>query len=225
VLLIIANAYDNPARALSRLCRDEPTLLLTPRDLSREGWQYHVGSIDQGWVVASGTRIRTRDIRGVVTRLAWIDPRELEHIVREEREYVAAEMSAVLLAWISELRCRVVNRPSTTCLCGPGWSIAEWETAAVRAGIAVMRDKARGGDTVPITIAGNEILGPAPADLKGGLVRLAQLAGVEFVTVHLNAREPALERVDLWPDVSDSTTAGALLKLFDVDADQAAKRR
>jgi hypothetical protein len=139
----------------------------------------------------------------------------LEHIVTEDREYVAAEMAAFLLAWLTELKCPVINRPSTTCLCGPGWSAAQWEQAAVQAGIRAVLRSTGGTDTIAVTVAGHEILGQTPVKIKDSLIRLAAIAGVEFMTVHLNSREPVLERVDLWPDVSDSVTADVLLNLFD----------
>jgi hypothetical protein len=226
MLLIIASVFDVAAAALAKRWQAEPAALLTPADLSRAGWSYRLGCIDQGFAIASGARIETRRLQGVLTRLAWIDARELEQIAAAEREYVGAEMTAFLLSWIAALSCPVLNRPSTTSLCGPGWSAAEWQMAACRVGLLSLPGRIGNGwatqdnpdaiQTTKLTVIGNEVLGGAPSSVVDRVLRLARLAAVELVAVHLNTceNEPKLQRVDLWPDVSDPAVADAVLSLL-----------
>src|SRR5688572_23214757 len=119
MLLIIASRYDDSARALARRYGD--AAVLTPADLSRPGWRFINGNAEDSTAVAEGCSVSARSIRGVLTRLPSVTPAELPQIVPTDREYVAAEMNAFLTAWLSELPCRVINRPTALCLAGPAW--------------------------------------------------------------------------------------------------------
>ena len=74
---------------------------------------------------------------------------QLPAIAPAARDYCAAEMTAFLSWWLSELRCPVINRPAAGCLAGPGWSVTAWRRAARRAGF----DRPPGDDT-SLTVVG-----------------------------------------------------------------------
>jgi hypothetical protein len=133
LLVVLANSGDASA---VKLVADWPgggAALLTAQDLSMPGWC-------QAWpddddpdadvlapaAVVSGRRIATRDIIGVLTRWPRFIERELVAINPADRAFVAAEMTAFATAWLSQLSCPVLNRPSALSLCGPPWRHEQW---------------------------------------------------------------------------------------------------
>src|SRR6266545_2541670 len=117
-IVVLASAADQVAFTLhDRLSRSD-VAVLTPRDLSRPGWFYRPGTRGSA-LVADGEEFGSEEIAALVTRLPWVSEFELPQIVEGDRAYVASEMGAFLIAWLSELACPVANRPSPSCLCGP----------------------------------------------------------------------------------------------------------
>jgi hypothetical protein len=109
--------------------------LLSARDLTTAGWEFHPADPSAGVAVIGGRRVPVANLQAVLTRrpavlseeLAWLDP--------GDRQYVAAETNAFLVAWLSSLPCPVVNRPTPTSLCGPAWDVLHWRSAASGAGV------------------------------------------------------------------------------------------
>ena len=110
-------------------------VLLSAQDLCTRGWVFHATSAGEGSFVANGVRRRNDALCGVLVRRPAVAAEELRWIAAEDRQYVAAEINAFLVAWLSALPCAVLNRPTATSLCGPGWSQVYWRVAAARAGV------------------------------------------------------------------------------------------
>ncbi len=150
MLIILASSNDRVARDLA--VRWPRTLLLTPQDLSRRGWRYEV-PVPPGSArgeraesaVAAGAVIRAADIAGVYTRLPGVFEYELPEIRIEDKEYVAAEMNAFLLSWLTSLPCTVLNRPTIMGLAGPNLRPEAWTRVAAELDIPV-RSTRRGSD-------------------------------------------------------------------------------
>src|SRR5271170_1683143 len=146
MLIILAGEQDEVARDLTRRWSSFDGHLMTPKDLSQPGWRHRPGfrnarlprgqkerpgepspdSSDQDVAVVDGRTVSVERIDGVLTRLAGVYEWELAHIVPGDRAYVSAEMTAFLLSWLSELDCPILNRPTPTCLSGPGWRQEQW---------------------------------------------------------------------------------------------------
>lgn len=88
-------------------------------------------------MVVDAEPIPILSIRGVVSLLPGVDAGELPHIVAGEREYIAGEMMAFLVAWLASLPCRIINRPSPLCLSGPRLHHEQWLRAAMHAGLPI----------------------------------------------------------------------------------------
>jgi hypothetical protein len=225
-ILILASAGDCAALRLpERLSRPE-VMVLTPADLSRPGWCYRPGA-ERSELVAGGKALGSERIAAVVTRLAWVPELELAHIDPGDRAYVAAEMGAFLLAWLSELRCPVANRPGPSCLCGPFWRHERWIALAAGLGLAVepaRRAVASAGAAVPhpayanggiaITVVGDRCFGDAEPALLDGALRLARATGVETLTVSFSDRTQGgrLIAASPWPRLDDDDVAQALVE-------------
>ena len=137
MLLIVAQRNDLAARSLAERWRSRGAALLTARDLSVPGWKFDMPAQGPSRLIADGRAFTSSQIAGVLTRLAAVPEAELDHVAAEDRSYVSAEMTAFLLAWLSSLKCPVLNRATPSGLCGPGWRIEQWLHLAAGLGIPV----------------------------------------------------------------------------------------
>ncbi len=225
MLLIVAQRNDLAARSLAERWRPRCTAVLTARDLSVPGWKFDMPAQGPSPLIADGRAFSSNQIAGVLTRLSAVPEAELDHVAAEDRAYVSAEMTAFLLAWLSSLECPVLNRPTPTGLCGPGWRLEQWIHLAAGLGIPVIgvrRSTSRAGANqteggVSVTIVGRECLGTVDPALADYSLRLAAAADVDLLEVRYTSAAPGarLQSVSLWPDVSRPEVAGALLHLFD----------
>jgi hypothetical protein len=153
-------------------------------------------------------------ITGVLTRLWHVPPGELTHIAVSDRAYVASEMTAFLTAFLSDLPCAVLNRPSASGLSGPGWRREQWVRAAARVGIPVapVQRIARHGEpaaTAPaiaseVTVVGELAFGADDPDLVRWSRELAATAGVDLLGAQFtrHGRGYAFAGVNPWPILS-----------------------
>jgi hypothetical protein len=224
LIVVVASRHDQGARTLAASQGTDRVALLTCEDLSVPGWRHYVAAAGTSVAVIDGREVPVEEITGVVTCLPNVSELELLHIVPSDRAYVAAEMTAFLLSWLSALSCPVLNRPSPTCLSGPYWRPEQWARLASRAGMRVQpvqRRVALALDAEPavtqgvtVTVIGERCLGQADAATLAGARRLARAADVELLTVRVSGPEPgaAFLGADPWPDLTSQETADALLE-------------
>jgi hypothetical protein len=229
VLVIVAGRHDKKARNLAKRWAPWDAAVLTCEDLSMAGWRHLLDDPEDSEVVIGGQAVAAREITGVLTRLSYVPERELRRIVQEDRAYVAAEMTAFLCSWLAGLRCPVLNRPTPTCLSGPGWRRERWVYAAARLGIPVQpvtwdleyragapEDDSASPDTT-VTVVGARCLGTTDDTLVAQARRLAGAAGADLLAVHFNetsAHGFRLHSADPWADISSPGVADALLEHF-----------
>ena len=221
MLVIVANRQDDSAAWLATRWQAHDAVVLTPADLSCIGWRYYVPDSGKSRAVIGGREVSMGEINGVVTRMPAVFERELGHIVPADRPYVAAEMSAFLLAWLSSLNCVMLNRPTPNCLSGPNWNCEQWIHLAARLGIPVgpvhlgtalglKEPSASGCDVI---VVGNQCFGAAAPPLFDHARALAAAAGTGLLAVKFTGPEADGELVSagLWPDVSSPAVADAML--------------
>ncbi|MBW4645746.1 MAG: hypothetical protein KME23_22625 [Goleter apudmare HA4340-LM2] len=165
-------------------------------------------------------------ITGVLIRLPCIFEPELPHIIPEDRAYVAAEMNAFLISWLSRLKCPVLNRPTPTYLLGPAWRPEQWIYAAAQIGIPVRPRKRKvilSPHVTPpvieqpgftVTVVGKHCLGTVNKTLAHHARNLADAAKVDLLTVHFSDDQSPAEflSADLWADISVPEIADAILE-------------
>ena len=137
MFIVIASRHDLIARDLVARWMAYDAVLLTCEDLSVVGWRHYPGAPEASTARVGGREVRMGHIAGVLTRLPYISDAELSHIVTDDRAYVAAEMMAFLVSWLSQLTCPVLNRPTPSCLVGPYWRQAQWVYIAAQLGLPV----------------------------------------------------------------------------------------
>src|SRR5215813_9231603 len=102
MLLVVTSASD-PDLAL--LAARPSVTVVVPSHLSQSGWLYRVGVGARAQLITSRGTMRADELSGVLTRTQRVWTSDLQHIHEDDREYVAAEMTAFLAALIQELPC------------------------------------------------------------------------------------------------------------------------
>jgi hypothetical protein len=177
VLAVLASAHDPAARSLVRDWSSADAVLVSAEDLTSPGWVFQMGDAARGSLVAGGQRVPVRSLRAVVTRRPAVVAEELPWIDPADRAYVAAELNAFLVAWLSALACPVVNRPSGVSLSGPGWGPAHWE----RAGLSWAADFSH-----TVVVCGSACFGARGESEAADALALARRAGVELLEVRFS---------------------------------------
>jgi hypothetical protein len=225
MMVVLASRHDLPALDfVARLAPDAG--LLTCQDLSTRGWWYEPGSPIRTLVVG-GQRIPGDEIDGVFSRLPSVDENELTDIVPGDRGYVAAEMTAFLTAWLSEVSCPVLNRPTPASLMGPHLRNEKWAHLAAGLGIPaapVLRSvPGAAGDRLPdagravvVNVIGRLCTGHPDLGLRAAALTLAAAAGVGLLRVIFAAPEAgsAFLGADYWVDLDDPAVASAVVRYF-----------
>jgi hypothetical protein len=226
MLLVISTAVDAEAKELITRWADHDAVLLTCRDLSASGWRQHIAGPGSSSAGIGGTVIPVGAVTAVLTRRPWVFPEELTHIAVADREYVAAEMSAFLVAWLSSLTCPVINRPTPMCLSGPGWRQHQWMHLAASLGLrpswdrwqippAAEHQNGHGpqAGTVEVTVVGRRCFGAPDPVTAAAAQRLADAARVTLAGFRFAADDSGLlfTGASLWPALTDTPVADAVL--------------
>ena len=218
MLLVLAHAGDESAAAFAAEHGAEEVVLVTPRALSQPGWTFRPDEPAAATFCVDGRRMRLAVARGVMPRLAEVTPADLPHVVAEDRVYVAAEMTAFLLALLAATAVPVINRPTPQCLCGPAWTDAKWRREAARLGLDASPARADvtygvapspEPDGALVSVVGDRCLGTDHPPAR----ERARAAGATLLTVAFDARGRVL-RADPWIDLAAAGAGRAVLDLF-----------
>jgi hypothetical protein len=219
LIAILARAHDETARSLVERWREHQAALLSPRDLSRRGWRYRPEAPGDGQAVVAGNVVAVTDLCAVVTLLGDVRWHDLPHIVPADREYVASEMRAFLLAWLETLPCRMLNRPTPASLTGCGWSAERWRLAAAALGIPTMpmpgvpSDRPVEDQAVAVTYIGGETLNAPSSRVSAWVRQLASVAQTgTLVARFCDGLRPRLAAVTVVPDLARAEVADAALR-------------
>lgn len=231
MLIVLASGYDEAARFWVKSCTNCTNLevaLLTPENFSKIGWRHYLGNRKNSTAVINERVISVKEITGVLTRLPCVFEQELCQIVETDRAYVAAEMTAFLSSWLTDLPCPILNQPTPISLMGNNWRSPQWIYAASQVGISVetqhqsirleaeLDSKKQPAQSIPVTVIGNRYIGEVEPKLGEQALKLARFAGVESLVVHYDCPEAEAKflRADLWLDLKSSEISTAILDYF-----------
>jgi hypothetical protein len=218
VIVVVASCHDVRAQNILAQWGPQRARMLTVEDMCISGWSLSVPSTDCGTSVIGGQIVRPADINGILTLRPCIFPQELQTIRSDDRAYVAAELTAFLLVWLTAQSCPVLNRPTASCLAGPNWQPEQWTQAAAALGIPVRASRRRvpGGaapneeETIEIIAAGERCVGSDDPTLKTWTRQLAREAGVELLSARFSRRNSCFLSAHPWPALTDSAILAAV---------------
>lgn len=222
MLIILAKRDDQTAVWLANRWRPHGAVLVTAADLSSSGWSLHLRSPGRSTLCVGGCSISNNEVEGVLTCISCVPVEDLHHIVPSDRYYIASEMTAFLLSWLSSLAVPVLNRPTPGSLAGPGWRAEEWMHFAAKQGIAVqpMLRKAPNGVKPPerksaceVTVVGGRCVGDTAPMLVRKAEMLAKAADTDLLSLKFTGAEmdSALLSVSPWSDLASPGVADAVL--------------
>jgi hypothetical protein len=232
MLVVVASSRDRHARRLRSRWAPHDVGVLTPRDLATTGWSYCSTDPTGSAAVVGGNVVPLSTIDGVLVRLPRVIPHELPEIASTEREYVAAEMTAFLIAVLESLTCPVLNPPVAPLLTSPAWRPEQWALVSVRAGIPTAPPEgllirpppphrrapsagARRGRPIQsaVTVVGSRCLGQADDDLREKARLLAKVSDARLLVARFRCTRAGSVFVsaDPWADIDDESVAAALL--------------
>lgn len=223
MLVIVANQQDEVALWLASRWQAHAAVLLTPADLSASGWRHYLPCSSGSRATVAGQNVMRGAITGVLTRMPCVYEQELAHIDPDDRSYVASEMTAFLLSWLTSLTCPVLNRPTPSCLAGPNWKSEQWVRLAAGMGIAVrpVRRRAPKDAAAPapcsvseVIVVGDCCFGNVAPELFAQARLLAAAAGAALLEVQFAAPDPesAFVSASVWPNLTSSEVADAVLR-------------
>ena len=226
MIVVVADRWDATAGTFASRWAAHNVRVLTCQDLSVVGWRQRLSVMDGCMAVVDRELVPQKEITGVLTRLPCVVEEQLLDIAPEDRPYVAAEMTAFLLFWLSSLKCPVLNRPTPTCLSGTYWRLERWMRVAAQAGIPVQPIRRRaalpgsnseeeiGPAPVIVTVVGKRSFGEADQGLQRQARCLADLAEVDLLAVRFSSPEYGARFVnaDISPDLSDDRIGDAVLE-------------
>jgi hypothetical protein len=223
MIVILASPWDPTPGACVARWASRDVGVLTPRDLSLAGWRQRLHGDASDAVVVGGKVVLQKEITGMLTLLPCVSEHDLAHIAPQDLSYVAAEMTAFLVFWLSRLKCPVLNRPTPACLSGPNWPREKWVRVAADAGIPVesVRRRAEIGiskiaDTaahVSVTIVGDRVFGEVDPVLHTWARTIAMAASVDLLELRFSGPGPdaRFTGANSFPDLSNGALADAVL--------------
>lgn len=227
MILVVASRLDEAAARLPASFPAGTVRLLTPRDMSLPGWELDPADPRSSVAVASGRRLEATEVSGVLCLLPDIMAEELIHIGKEDRAYVAAEMTAFLSFWLSCLQCAKLNRPFPGCLSGPRWTRERWLRTAADIGLPTVpfRRSTREGATpaqpssrrAQVMVVGERALGHEDPEPRAHARALASAAGVDLLVV-VFARDRtgyAVCGVEPFPELAGAEATAAIRAFFE----------
>jgi hypothetical protein len=217
-LLLLART-DDPAIRTLRQQAPHRLAHASIADLSRAGWRYESGRPERASACAGGRLVPVERIAAVVCRIAVVTPSDLPHVHRDDRAYVAAEITAFLRAWLAQFTGVRFNEPCWASLAGPGWHALQWTWFVAGIGVPVMVPSPPSGgsgrserETATATVVRGEVFGPIDPTLIDYSLRIARAAKSELLAVtFVRDREWQFLSADPCPEL-DSISAAALVR-------------
>lgn len=178
MILVVASRLDREATSLVEAWRAADARLVSAEDLSRPGWVFQVDAPARTVLVAEGRRVPVSQVSGVLVRRPAVLAAELLDLAAQDRAYAAAEMGAFLVALLAAAPCLVIDRPTPSCLSGPGHDPLRWALAVGRAGLRSALCEPLSGPLHEVVVCKDRCFGhktPAEAEAMAHLAASSRL--------------------------------------------------
>ena len=227
MILIISNYLDDTAGELLKLFPAGKASLFTSQHLSSRGIAAYSNQFNNSYVTIEENSLSVESITGVITLIPSIFPWELIQIEKEDREYVAGEMTAFMIYFLSCLRCPKLNPPSPSCLSGFNWRQEHWIKKAFELRIPVKpieissREKIKtnylDAEIITIIIIGNQFCGQDNELLISYAFHLARHTGMKLLQVNFikySNDETYFLSASQFPDLDNNSVMEAMVDYF-----------
>lgn len=220
MILVLANRTDESAFLLAERRFHEGARIFLPDMLFAWGVGYRAGGQHRPRAIFEGDPHSSR-IRGVLVRMHAVSTSDVLHTRASDRPYIATEMTAFLLAWLSALPCPVLGKPTATSLAGPELRQEEWVHLAARNGVPIhpIRRSSRhnnGEQEKPIlnavTVVDDSCI-HAPTETVAQYARvMARAANARLLTTYFEGPpdQPIFVRALSWVDIDDPVIEDAV---------------
>jgi hypothetical protein len=230
MIVVVASRFDNSSQKIVERWSSRNAIMCTCEDLSTQGWRHYLASPSGlSTAVIGGQEVHYNDIDGVLTRRPCIFEQELLHVTNPDKPYVAAEMNAFLVSWLSGLTCPVINRPTAMSLSGPNWRHEQWVQAAAVLGIPVspvkrcwaLTDNERKSTTTyshkeikNVTVVGELYFGDVEEAIGEQAKKLAHVSGTELLEVQFSGSKggSVFVSANTCPDLNNFDISDAVLR-------------
>jgi hypothetical protein len=166
-------------------------------------WEHRLenGGIYTSMTLPDGLPIYSGNVRGVLNRFSTVPGSSLMLIHPSDRYYIASELQAFFLSWLTSLPAPVVNRPTPLGLAGQIRHASEWVLLATKSGLpnrgyrqssqdpvlawdTGMRLPGASGSVTTLVVVNGVVTGPAaPEAIREGCRRLSELSATPLLGV------------------------------------------
>lgn len=195
MIIFLASRFDYDTASIAAHWQSKlPVSVLTPQDLCQPGWRWKPGFCSDGTFSLAGRVYRNSEIQAVITRISFVSEHEFPMISEMDRSYVAAEIQAFLLGWLSDISCLVLNCPSPNSLFGPGFSKEKWLQIASLIGLTTTNlcgshevqsspPAYENSERINVTIVGNSVFNAPNEAFSTQAKKLALYAEVSLLSI------------------------------------------
>jgi hypothetical protein len=215
MILIVASIADCEATAFAGDCGGAASVLTCNDLIRRPARLHHPNFLDSTITTSQGT-VGMGEIKAVLNLLPAVMPNELTAYAPEERTYQAAEMRALLVFFLSQLPCPVINRPTPLHVNGGVQNPPAWLAMAHRAGIPAARLEAGCRNAPPIEVVslGGRLVKHSGTAADRYTRELAHRCHVDYLRATYQEVDSEIRFVggDSYPDIHNPLTRAALRK-------------
>jgi hypothetical protein len=203
LVLVLCEEADRGALWVADRLRSQglTVAIITGADLATaERWEHRIGQAGAVFelALADGRRFSSRDIGGVLNRLAYLPAAWIQRVGGSDRDYAMQEMYAFYLSWLHSLPGPLLNPPTPQGLCGNWRHPSVWAVLAGRAGLPTPTYHQSSDDDpeacwTPATVLApmtvfvvvEQVLAPPglPEHLRAPCCRLATAAGAPLLGI------------------------------------------
>lgn len=224
VLLVVADRGDLGGRAAARAAAHHlgapgqgEVVVVSGDELASAGWSHRVDRDGHAHtsvrLAGPDPRVLTDDTLAAVwfRSQQWLVPPGLRTATAGDVAYAHAELTALLVSWLSSLGPRAVNACEGVSPTGPAWSPARWRQVAADCRLPVAG--ANAGTVRTVLVAGDQVLGASNPAEAWGCTQLAAAGSCRVLEVGFDAadRVSDVSTVPLLDDDARISAAGAML--------------
>jgi hypothetical protein len=223
MIIVIASIYDIRAKQfVDNYLAVGDIKLLTAIDFACIGWNSGFGNviIDETFCIQR-QKYNENEITSIINFLPAITQNELPFINEDDREYVAQEMNAFLLAWLYKLNKKVINQPTASSLIGIQYRPVTWLLKISEFGFTVKKSYF---DTMTqniqfvnsnskIYIIGKDIFGTKDNNMRTKLKKFVQKYNIPLVTIEYEQKTQVIHAIYQTVDIGIPYIQEALFKM------------